>query len=272
MTFVLGICVGSFVNMLLYRTAVKYGLKSDHPIPSIQNQKRSFCDFCGQQLRWYENIPVISWLWQKGRSQCCRQNLPWSYPLLELGMGVLFVLIFNLQFSIFGGKSDIILKLGDGREMLRLGLSLMVMSGLVYSTIFDLKYMILPDWSTFMLILLAFGLGILEPSPTLFSGLLAAGGSAGFLGLLHWITRGQGMGLGDVKLAIFMGMLLGWSRVVIAFYIAFMVGALVGVGLMAFKKAGRKSQIPFGPFLILGTVVAWWWGEEILKLAGNLIR
>jgi len=74
------------------------------------------------------------------------------------------------------------------------------------------------------------------------------------------------MGFGDVKLAIFMGLLLGWPKVMVAFYVAFIVGAGVSVLLMMLKKVKLRSAIPFGPFLILGTVLAWWWGDEIIKL------
>jgi len=76
------------------------------------------------------------------------------------------------------------------------------------------------------------------------------------------------MGMGDVKLAIFMGLFLGYPKIILAFYVAFIVGAIVGLILMIFKKAKKKSQISFGPFLILGILVAWWWGEKIVELIG----
>jgi len=89
-------------------------------------------------------------------------------------------------------------------------------------------------------------------------------GASAFLGFLYLITKGKGMGLGDVKLAIFMGLWLGWPKVLVAFYIAFMVGAVVGVILMAKKKLKRKSLIAFGPFLILGTIIASFWGDQLI--------
>jgi leader peptidase (prepilin peptidase)/N-methyltransferase len=102
--------------------------------------------------------------------------------------------------------------------------------------------------------------------PNIVPYLLSAVGAAGFLGLLYLITKGKGMGFGDVKLAAFMGLFLGYPKIIGAFYIAFIVGAVIGLILMIFKKANRKTQIPFGPFLILGTTIAWWWGDFFFKL------
>ena len=100
--FVLGLCCGSFVNMLIYRTAINYKLESYKPcLPAGRlkvESKRSVCDFCGKQLRWYENIPVLSWLVQKGKSRCCQKKLPALYPIVEMGTGILFII--NYQLSI----------------------------------------------------------------------------------------------------------------------------------------------------------------------------
>jgi len=91
-------------------------------------------------------------------------------------------------------------------------------------------------------------------------------GASGFLLILNLITKGNGMGMGDVKLALFMGLFLGYPKIIIAFYVAFIVGAIFGLILMFFKKATKKSQVPFGPFMILGILVAWWWGEKVIEL------
>lgn len=135
----------------------------------------------------------------------------------------------------------------------------------MFSAVFDLKYMILPDFSTLILIIIA-SLGVIFDEKNLIPYLLSAMGASGLLLGLHVITKGKGMGFGDVKLAIFMGLFLGWPKVVVAFYVAFIVGAGVSVLLMVFRGVKLKSAIPFGPFLILGTVLARWWGEPIIKL------
>lgn len=198
--FILGLCFGSFVNMLVYRTAVRYCLGRVTPRPYDKN--RSFCDYCGRQLKWYENIPVFSWLFLKGKTKCCHKKLPLSYPVVELLTGFLFLIFYFV--------------------------------------------------------------GAIHESPLRF--ILSALVASGFLLILNLITKSNGMGMGDVKLAVFMGLFLGYPKTVVAFYVAFIVGAIYGLILMIFKKANKKTQIPFGPFLILGVFVAWWFGEKIVNL------
>jgi len=249
--FVLGLCFGSFVNMLVFRTALRYKiLKFSKSNFQFSKKKRSFCDFCGRQLRWYENIPVVSWIVQKGKSRCCGKKLPVSYPLVEIGTGVLFV-IFNFQFLIFNSGNIL------GGVM-----GIVVITLLVLSAVFDARYMILPDFSTYILIGLAF-FGVVFDEKDIVPYLVSALGAAGFLGLLYLATKGKGMGLGDVKFAVFMGLFLGWPKILVAFYLAFIVGAGWGLGMMLLRRMKRKSLMPFGPFLIGATLVSWWWGEKI---------
>ncbi|MDD4026889.1 MAG: prepilin peptidase [Candidatus Shapirobacteria bacterium] len=249
--FVLGLCFGSFVNMLVYRTALRYNLTKSQFLISNDKKKRSFCDYCGKQLKWYENVPVISWLVLKGKTKCCHKKLPISYPIVELLMGVIFVVFY------FVGAY------GNTPVQLILGFLIVVL--LAFSAVFDWKYMILPDFSTIILIIIAF-LGVIFDESNIIPYLLSVLISAGFLLILNLITKGKGMGMGDVKFALFMGLFLGYPKIIIAFYVAFIVGAIYGIILMIFKKAKKKSQVPFGPFLILGTIIAWWWGEKIVEL------
>jgi len=272
MFFILGTCVGSFVNMLIYRTAVRYRITKNkfstrgglRYASKITNKNRSFCDYCGRQLRWYENIPVISWLIQNGKTRCCQKKLPISYPLLELGTGIL-LLIFNSKFQIF----DQFL-IFNFKNVIGWGAGMVIITMLVFAAVFDAKYMILPDFSTYILVFCALFVGqrilsVGQPQGLPLRVLSAAGGAA-FLGILYLLTKGKGMGLGDVKLAIFMGLFLGWPKIVVAFYVAFIAGAVVGIILMAMGKIKKgKTMIPFGPFLILGVMVAWWWGEGIIS-------
>jgi len=256
-----------------YRLARGYGLiklkKTDTLTPPY-NKNRSFCDGCGRQLKWYENIPVFSWIIQKGKTRCCHKKLSITYPIVELLTGILFLLFFwikvfpnlmnGLAFNIPG------VDFSSLRVAVELFVYLLIIVCLVLSSIFDLKYMILPDISTGILIgcgivLLIFGGVFNTPLLLLISGLTAFG----FLGILYLVTKGKGMGLGDVKFAFFMGLFLGWQRTIIAFYLAFIVGAIVGIFLIVLKKAKKNSAIPFGPFLILGTFFAWWWGDYLLN-------
>ena len=277
----IGMALGSFVNMLVYRTAIKYKIKNtrsppeaDQPLAEkIKAQKRqkligkltkeakwSFCDYCGKPLSWFENIPVISWVLQGGRTRCCNRQLPIAYPLLELGMGG--VLISNFKFLI----SNDWLVAGNVIDM-RLAvvalLEVVILTLMVFGAVFDAKYLILPDFSNAWLLGLAVARWLLNwplnwgyPLAGLVAGAVVLG--------LYLITRGKGMGMGDVKYAPFMGMYLGLIGLAVGLYVAFISGAMYGVGLILSKKAKMKSVIPFGPFLIGGTVVSAWWGRIIM--------
>ncbi|HPJ17144.1 MAG TPA: prepilin peptidase [Candidatus Woesebacteria bacterium] len=227
--FLLGLCLGSFVNMLTYRTALRYEITRN----KLQgtNQKRSFCDHCGKQLKWFDNVPLLSWLLLKGKSRCCDKKLSISYPLVELLLGILFLVSDYWLWPI---------------EVF-----------LVFSLVFDLKYMILPDFSTYILIGWA----------TIFNHfLLASLGSFLFLLILYLVTKGKGIGFGDVKLAIFMGMFLGFPKILVAYYLAFIIGAIIGVILIILKIKKRTDPIPFGPFLIGATGISWWWGDKLMEI------
>ena len=259
MIFVLVLCLGSFVNMLVYRTAVKYELISP-PLPRLRKgESRSFCDYCGKQLHWYENIPVISWFLQKGKSKCCHKKLPVQYPIVELITGGLMVLVFN-KFNLLSGRFPLPI------ELMQLFWLLLIVILLVFLTVFDFKYMILPDFAVITLITVSF-LGVIFDEPNIIPYLVSAIVGSGFLLILYLITKKKGIGFGDVKLAIFMGLFLGWPKIILAMYIAFITGAVIGVIGIFLKKINKKSQIAFGPFLILGTVIAWLWGKQILSLS-----
>lgn len=243
MLLTLGLCFGSFVNMLVYRVALRYGLNPCNPLQKgvkINNQ-RSVCDFCGKQLRWYENIPVISWMMQGGKSRCCAKKLSPLYPLVELTTGVLFV----INGTNWWGMIAITL--------------------LIFSAVFDLRYMILPDFSSYILIGLAI-VKILVDRNWLGLGVGAASYLFIFLLTKIKIKGRQAMGDGDAPLAAFMGLWLGGTKVIVAFYMAFIVGAVAGVAMMKLRGRKLSEAIPFGPFLILGTLFSWWWGETVIKL------
>ena len=258
MVFILGMCVGSFINMAGWRMAYKEKLlRATTRVARTLNldigaglmPARSFCDFCGQQLRWFDNIPVFSWLVYRGKSRCCGKKLSLLYPIVEIITGLLFLL--NLQSSIFNLQSIVI--------YLIIGL-------LVFEAVFDFKYMLIPDETAWGLIGLALIRWIILG--TKIDYLYTAFLSALFIFILHKIKiKGkEAMGDGDIFLAFFMGLFLGFPSIIVAFYIAFIVGAVVGIILIMKKKVKGLSPIPFGPLLILGTVVAYFWGERIIQI------
>lgn len=258
MIFVLGLCLGSFVNMLIYRVAINYKLESIKF--KVKNKNRSHCDYCGKQLHWYENIPVFSWLFLRGKTKCCHKKLSSLYPMVELITGILMVFIFN-KFNLLSGRFSLPI------EISQLFWLATVITLLVFLTVFDFKYMILPDFAVMILIIISF-LGVVFDEPNIIPYLISAIVASGFLYFLYLITKKRGLGFGDVKLAIFMGLFLGWPKIIIAMYIAFISGAVIAVIGIGLKKVTKKSKIPFGPFLIFGTIIAWIWGDQII----NLIR
>ncbi|MFA6602550.1 MAG: prepilin peptidase [Candidatus Shapirobacteria bacterium] len=246
--FILGTALGSFVNMLVFRTAVAYKLRKGKFRPKIL-QNRSGCDFCGKQLSVWENIPVVSWLVQGGESRCCATPLPRQYPLVELSTGILMLFTFIKLGEV-----------GDAKAVVGGLLMLTWTTLLAFHFWFDLNYMILPDFATAILALLALSLGIINGT-SLVNSLVGAGVGLLVIGGLWAVTKGQGMGLGDVKLAPVLGWWLGGQMAVVWLYLAFIIGAGVGVVLLALGVVKRKQPIPFGPFLIVAGIAAWW-GQE----------
>ena len=252
--------MGSFINAQVYRLAVRYRLIKEKF--KSKNKARSYCDGCGRQLKWWENIPVISWLFLGGKSKCCHKKLSLLYPIVELATGILFIQILNPKLEILNNFQ---IQNYNFQNIIMLVAVLAIIGFLMFSLVFDLLYMILPDFSTVILVGLALvfnwlGIGLR------FENLLLGMGLFAFFGFLHLITKGKGMGFGDVKLVFFIGLFLGWPGSIVAMYLAFIIGAIVAIGLMMFGGYGKKSLLPFGPFLILGTVMAWWWTIPIWKI------
>ena len=222
LAFFIGLCVGSFLNVLADR------------LPRGENVLcgRSRCDHCKKTLRWYELIPIVSFLIQAGRCRRCHKRLSAQYPVIELATGIGFTLLHSFPFYL-------------------LFISLLVIF------VADLKYQIIPDSMIVLGVLGALWVGV---------HLIPAIGSFAFLYCVWAVTRGRGIGFGDVKFALLMGLLLGFPGVVIAFYVAFLTGACVGVILMIARYKTWKSKIAFGPFLVLGTVVALIWQPQLTAL------
>ena len=230
--FLIGLCVGSFANVLIDRLpngeSVVWG--------------RSRCDWCKRTLRWYELIPVMSFVVQGGRCLRCNKILSVQYPFIELVTAIGFVALTPHPIS-----------------------SYVLFISLLVIFVADLKYQIIPD-SMIVLGCIAAALRWLElrmPGAGIMQYAVTGLISFAVFYLIWAITRGKGMGLGDVKFALFMGLFLGFPGVVFAFYIAFLTGAFAGVILMLGRHKTWKSKIAFGPFLVLGTVVAILWQPQL---------
>lgn len=247
--FVLGLAVGSFLNVIIYRLEKKEGFIKG----------RSYCPYCKKNLHWLELIPLVSFILQKGKCKKCKKKISWQYPLIELATGILFILVIsntqNVVFIIF---------------------CLFVISCLIIIFVYDLKHYIIPNEVVYSGILVAgswylvFGIFIQDTRYEILDVFLAALVAGVFFFSIILISKGKWMGMGDVKLGVFMGLILGWPKILSALFLAFLIGALVSVFLIIFKKKTLKSQIPFGPFLAGATVIAIFWGNILINWYLNL--
>lgn len=241
--FLVGLCVGSFLSVVIYRLrAGESAIKG-----------RSRCDFCRRQIAWYDNVPLLSYFLLGGKCRHCRKPIKLEYPLTELIIGIEFVWIYwllKINFNFFNW-------LEGGYSFALLVYWLILFSGIITIAIYDFKYMLIPDQILWPLIGVAFMRLFISQNwivvPTAF-------GSMAFLGCLHLITKGKGMGWGDVQLGFLLGLVLGWPLIAVAYVVAFLTGAISGAILIMFKQKTLKTKIAFGPFLIIGLAVAKLWG------------
>ena len=232
-----GALIGSFLNVVIWR------LPRGESIVSPP----SHCPQCGTPVKPYDNVPVLSWLLLRGRCRHCSEPIPVRYPLVEALTAVLFALVPITQ----GVDSDV-------------WAGFLLVLVLVPCTFIDIDHRIIPNKITYPAVPLSLVVIAVFQRDELTSHVV--GGLAAFLFLgLAWFFYPAGMGLGDVKLALVLGLLLG-RAVGPALAVAMVAGSLTGFGIMAVKgvKAGRKTFIPFGPFLALGGLVGLWAGDAIV--------
>lgn len=249
--FVFGLVVGSFLNVLAFR----YDSEGAFFSPKKWGG-RSHCLFCSQQLHWYELIPVISFLVQEGRCLVCRAKLAWQYPLVELASGLAFLLplyILDKGYSLFYAV-------------------LWTIVFLIFILIWaiDARLSVIPDELNLVLGLLGLSLVDVYQGFSALAGFwlnhFIAGVVGGLLlGLIVFWSKGKGMGVGDVKLAIALGLLFGWPEITLVLGLAFIFGAVAGIYLLLSRKKGAKDAIPFGPFLVLGSLAVFFFGSQIVQ-------
>jgi leader peptidase (prepilin peptidase)/N-methyltransferase len=232
-----GLMIGSFLTVVAHR------------VPEGQSivGPRSVCPGCGTQIAARDNIPVLSWLMLRGRSRCCGERISARYPLTELALGVLFVLIALVLRDDLG----------------ELALGCVFASTLVAVTVTDLERRIIPNKILAVSALIGLALALATDPAGVPERLIAALAAGGLL-FLAALAYPRGMGMGDVKLIALMGLYLG-SSVAPAMLIALAAGSVVGIVMMArHGAAARKHAIPFGPFLALGGIVALLVGPELI--------
>ncbi|MCW2925758.1 MAG: prepilin peptidase [Thermoleophilia bacterium] len=246
-----GLLVGSFLNVVIVRRG------HDDWEQRTGLNGRSACPKCGHEISWWENIPVLSWLALRGRCRGCRNPISWRYPLVEL-----------LTAGLWGAVG------ATAHGVPELVTGVVLLSVLVPVTFIDLQLQIIPDEVNYAAIWLGFACSLgFGPQDRFAAGaqwwwlevLLASFGAAAFLLLPTLITRGRGMGAGDVKLVVALGAFLG-APVAVGLMAGFLVALVPSIVLIVVRgvAAGRKSKIPFGPFLAIGGAVGWFVGPQAL--------
>jgi leader peptidase (prepilin peptidase)/N-methyltransferase len=234
-----GLALGSFFNALVWRIKEK--------IPIWKG--RSKCVGCKKQLVWYEIIPVVSYVWLGGKCRRCQFPIPWHYPLVEITTGVMMVQIgyhngqdfFNSWFFL----RDIFL------------LILLMIIGL-YDALYK-EILSIPVWIGIV------GGFFFSHGVSASSVVVGVVISSGFFLLQYVVSRGTWIGWGDVYIAIMMGVWLGWPRILVGLFFAYLVGGVYGLLSMVTKKKQWRSEIPFGPFLTIGTFIAFFYGKILIQ-------
>lgn len=249
--FALGLVIGSFLNAVIYRLE-----KGESAL-----RGRSYCPHCKHPLAWYDLIPLLSFLLLGGKCKYCKGNISLQYPLVECITGLAFVVLFLHAVPV---ENLVRLSFPQIAELVYLWA---VASAFIVIFVYDLKYYLIPDKVLYPAVGLVFfyqilaGVGNVE---ALFGAVISALSASAFFLVIYLVSKGKWMGFGDVKLVFFMGVFLGWPNIVVALFSAFTLGAVVGVVLIAFKKKRLKSEVPFAPFLIAGSAIAFFFGESIL--------
>ncbi|MCF8002357.1 MAG: prepilin peptidase [Halanaerobiales bacterium] len=233
----LGLIVGSFLNVVIYRLPLKKSII----FPS------SHCPYCKKKLKYYDLIPVFSYVFTKGKCRYCGEKISIQYPIVELLTGLLFLLTF--------------LKYGLTSEFIIL---VLLITSLIAVSFIDIKYQIIPNEITFLFIPLGLIFSLIFNHISFINSLLGLIIPAGIL-LLIALTYKKGMGIGDVKLIGMIGVFIGWKYALISIFIGALFGSIYGIYMMLIDKMTRKTRIPFGPFISLGAVLMILYGDIIIN-------
>ena len=240
--FILGLVIGSFCNVCIYR------------IPKNESiiYPASHCPNCNSPIKPVDNIPLLSYILLKGRCRNCGSKISIQYPIVEFLSGLIYLIIYltyglNIQTLIY----------------------IILSSALIIIAFIDLNEQIVPDIISLPGIVAGFTLSFFVPYISFinsFLGVVAGGGIILIIGLAgSAIFKKEAMGGGDVKLTAMVGAFLGWRYIVISLFLGFFLGALAGIILILSKIKSKEDMVPFGPFIVLGSLITLLWGEKIIS-------
>ena len=262
--FIFGLAVGSFINVISLRF---------QPGQRLLVSGRSHCPHCQKQLNWYELIPVLSFIIQKGRCRSCHQKISFQYPIIEILSGLIFVFVpytlYPIPYTlsiiwIFIFLLFLLLSIIDFRhyiipDSLNLLLGILGVILIIFKSLNPKFYILNSSLMGYYSSLFTFSNNIWINH--LF-GLVFA---AFVFWLIIFLSRGRGMGWGDFKLACSLGLIFGWPDILMVFILSFLLGGLSGIILIILKKKRLKEAVPFGPFLVLGAALTFFVGFQILN-------
>ena len=247
----LGLIIGSFLAALTWR--------SENNISIAKG--RSFCPKCKHPIAWYDNIPVLSYFFLGGKCRNCKKKISPRYPVIELSTMASFVLLYLLQ-----SKLAMQIPWLSTFPPAPLVLALILAAISIGVIVTDIEEQIIPDELSFAGLIISFLFLIFSPAPDIWVRLLTMASGAAFLLLLNLFTKGKGMGLGDVKFALFPGLVLGFPQVIVWLFVSFVLGAVVGVAMLFLKRLKFGAKIAFGPFLVIGFWIVLLFGDTITNL------
>ena len=262
--FVLGAVVGSFLNVCICR------MPHDESVVSPP----SHCPKCDYRIRWYDNIPILSYLLLRGKCRSCGAPISVQYPMVELLNGLLSLALFSKFFPpSFLGMAPLE---AMGQPAFYFAVLFVLCSALVVVTFIDLEHQIIPDAITLPGIVIGFVISFFIPALGWLNsliGILAGGGSLLLIAWLYQaVAKKDGMGGGDVKLLAMMGAFLGWKSILFIIFVSSLFGSVIGIMLMAIRKKDSTLAIPFGPFLAGACVLYIFYGGPIIHWYLNMGR
>lgn len=247
--FLFGLSIGSFINSCVWR--VRENLRI--------SQKRSICPYCRDIIAWYDNIPILSFIALKGRCRKCKKPISWQYPLAEIFVGLAFVAVaWHYQF----GKGLL------SPELIR---DWIITAFLAFIFIYDFKYKEILDSATLIPGVFLFLFSLAMGWQTFISMLVGVAIGAGIFLFQYLVSAGEWIGGGDIRLGLFMGVILGWPNILIGLFLAYVMGAAFSILLILTRRKKIDGRVPFGTYLALATFITMLWGGSILDWYLNLI-
>ncbi len=238
---VLGLIVGSFLNVCIYRIPRRLSIV----------WPGSACPQCGRPVRWFDNVPVLSYLTLRGRCRDCDTRIAIRYPLVELAAGLGFLAVALVSSDLWSAA---------------VGCAFVAL--LIVVALVDLDFQIIPNRIVFFGAVVGLAAAtIISPGITgaLLGALVGGGTLLGVSCLYRWATGVDGMGAGDIKLMAMVGLFVGWQGALFTIFIGAIGGTVVGLGLIAFKGRSRRAAVPFGTFLAPAAISVWLAGDEVFR-------